>query len=143
MKRKSTMAIGMVVFCFMMMASGAAWSGNGTVTANGLVWLKNAGCLGAMNWDAAKARAATLASGQCGLTDNSAAGVWRLPTIEELKAIYSSKGQFSGVQSYYYWSSSTYALSTAFAWGVGMGNGGVYGSSKNYGSYVWPVRSGQ
>jgi hypothetical protein len=57
--------------------------GNGTVmdTQTGLVWLKNANCFGLMNWDNATAAANALASGQCGLTDGSTAGQWRLPTL--------------------------------------------------------------
>ena len=58
--------------------------GNGTVTdgVTGLVWLKNANCTSA-NWKAANDFAAALVSGQCGLTDNSSAGQWRLPTVQE------------------------------------------------------------
>ena len=62
--------------------AGAHFSdnGNGTVTdANtGLVWLKNANCFGKVTWQAAMDAAAVLADGQCGLTDGSTAGQWRL-----------------------------------------------------------------
>jgi hypothetical protein len=60
-------------------------NGNGTVTdiSSGLIWLKDAGCLGFEDWDAATNSAATLESGQCGLTDGSTAGRWRLPTRVE------------------------------------------------------------
>lgn len=59
--------------------------GNGTVTdtVTGLIWLKDAGCLGSATWAAANESAAQLANGQCGLTDKSVPGDWRLPTIEE------------------------------------------------------------
>jgi len=50
---------------------------------------------------------------------------------------------FTNVQSSYYWSSSTYAISTYYAWDVGMGSGSVSYSSKDNGYFVWPVRSGQ
>jgi hypothetical protein len=59
--------------------------GNGTVTdtVTGLVWLKDAGCFTGVTYPQGRSRAAALAHGQCGLTDNSSAGDWRLPTAEE------------------------------------------------------------
>jgi hypothetical protein len=50
---------------------------------------------------------------------------------------------FTGVQSVYYWSSSSSADSTSDAWGVDMGDGVIDGDDKSYSQYVWPVRSGQ
>ena len=76
-------------------AAGGCWvsgqryadCGNGTVTdsATGLIWLKDANCatFGTIGFAAANAGAAQLESGQCGLTDGSAAGNWRLPTRAE------------------------------------------------------------
>lgn len=127
--------------------------GNGTIidTANNLTWLKNANCFGAINWYDAMDRSNNLASGQCGLTDNSKAGDWHLPTIDELRIftdngyLYNSLNSsgFESVQAYLYWSSSTYASSTYVAWGVSMVDGLVFYFSKYYELYVWPVRSGQ
>jgi hypothetical protein len=61
--------------------------GNGTVTdsVTGLIWLKDAACtaLGVTDFATANAEAAALHSGQCSLTDGSAAGDWRLPTRSE------------------------------------------------------------
>jgi Protein of unknown function (DUF1566)/Collagen triple helix repeat (20 copies)/IPT/TIG domain len=61
--------------------------GNGTVTdtQTGLIWLKNADCLAHSGTDfqSANTVAANLASGQCGLTDESGSGNWRLPTQQE------------------------------------------------------------
>jgi hypothetical protein len=56
--------------------------GNGTVTdtATGLIWLQDAGCLGPLNWAEANQAAAALEHGQCGLTDGSKRGDWRLPS---------------------------------------------------------------
>jgi hypothetical protein len=56
--------------------------GDGTVkdTETGLFWLKNANCL-SENWAGANIKAAELAHGQCGLTDGSMPGDWRLPTL--------------------------------------------------------------
>ena len=58
--------------------------GNGTVTdtQTHLIWLKNANCFPPQNWDDAMASAAGLKSGDCGLTDHSSAGNWRLPSLE-------------------------------------------------------------
>ncbi|OAD22282.1 peptidase C14, caspase catalytic subunit p20, partial [Candidatus Thiomargarita nelsonii] len=65
-------------------------NGDGTVTDNltGLIWMKNANCSGRrMTWKKAMQWAAKLAHGQCGLRDGSRAGMWRLPTIDEWKAM--------------------------------------------------------
>ena len=130
-------------------------NGDGTVTdrLSGLVWLKNANCFGEQTWDTAMASAAALASGQCGLTDGSAAGAWRLPTFMELKRFHdftwpvqTTVHPFSGVQASgeLYWSGSTNAHYTSNAWFVRLVDGYVDDSSKAYGSlYVWPVRGGQ
>jgi len=145
--KKQRLAISTVLFWCILAVSGAAWcgdNGNGTVTFNGLVWLKDAGCLGMMNWNDAMVRPKGLAHGQCGLTDKSKVGDWRLPTVDELKAVYAYKGQFSAVQASYYWSSSTYVGNSANAWYVVMFNGRVgYDDKGYYLNYVWPVRAGQ
>ena len=62
--------------------------GNGTVTdtATGLIWLKQANCFPALNYSAANQAAAGLADGECGLTDGSSVGDWRLPTMAEWQA---------------------------------------------------------
>lgn len=151
---------------------GVAWpnprftdNGNGTVTDNltGLVWLKNASCTSA-TWTVALTWVAALASGSCGLTDGSIAGQWRLPTIKELSSLVhwgfsnpavpntAGTGQwvvgspFAGVQSNYYWSSTTYAFyapDAGSAFEVNLENGYVEGRYKTGTYYVWPVRGGQ
>jgi hypothetical protein len=62
---------------------------DGTVTDNltGLTWLQNAGCLNPTIWSTALSEANTLASGQCGLSDGSTAGQWRLPSLNELESL--------------------------------------------------------
>jgi len=62
--------------------------GNGTVTdrETGLIWLKRADCFPESNWKAALQAVAALKSGDCGLSDGSSAGEWRLPTRDEWEA---------------------------------------------------------
>lgn len=147
--------------------------GNGTVTdtVSGLIWLKNAECFGLMSWGGAMTSAKTLASGQCGLTDGSSAGDWRLPTVQEWKETIAGDNQdfsmirtgcnpsipntagtgcwsegnpFSGVQSDVYWSSTTVATGPgpARAWLAHLGFGDVVTGYKSGAGYVWPVRGG-
>ena len=117
MKKKNMVVIGMVVGCLMLVA-GAAWAGgpketgtvntNGTITIGTLVWLKNPNnCTGDMNWGAAMSRAKSLKSGECGLTDGSKAGDWRLANTEELLYICQNKGLFQNIGNGNYWSSDT------------------------------------
>ena len=150
---KSSMAIGLVVFCCMMMSVGSAWCGiynfvppNGALidTSTGLVWLQNANCFGMKNWQDAMNAAASLKSGSCGLTDGSTVGQWRLPTKDELVARQKNQQGFINVQSGYYWSGSTFSYNTTSAWFVGMSGGYVVAYGIKTGNfYVWPVRSGQ
>jgi hypothetical protein len=142
-------------------------NGDGTVIDNrsGLIWLKNANCFGVHNWITAMQSAANLASGQCGLRDGSRRGIWRLPTLDEWKAMVGVKymdwenysqpmlsnaagtgpwkegDAFSGVQPDSYWSSAT-DVNVAFnAWYVNLGNGIVNDRDKKTGAhFVWPVR---
>jgi hypothetical protein len=130
-------------------------NGNGTVTDNltGLIWLKNANCAGnKMSWTQAMDYANSLADGICGLSDGSKAGDWRLPKRSELHSLidYSqydpalpSGHPFTGVESSWYWSSTTYTGSTSSAWFVGRDGGYVGSYDKTDAGYVWPVRGGQ
>lgn len=151
---------------------GVAWpnprftdNGNGTVTDNltGLIWLKNADCaaISPARWAVALTTANTLASGACGLTDGSVAGDWRLPNRRELLSLidddyafpalsnavgtghWTEEDAFSGVQSSYYWSSSTYAYVPSSAWVVYLHVGYDTSYDKTSTFYVWPVRGGQ
>ena len=143
---------------------------NGTITDNqtGLVWLKNANCLGsAKNWHQAMIFVKALNTGTdvCrteprNITDDSAEGDWRLPTLTELQSLINyefinpalpntsgtdqwvENQPFSGVKMDYYWSSTPYAGRTDNAWGVGFSNGYVNASLKTDRYRVWPVRGG-
>jgi hypothetical protein len=142
--------------------SGVAWpnprftdNGNGTVTDNlsGLIWLKNANCFGSQVWATAITSANSLASGACGLTDGSTAGQWRLPSIREIRGLVDKSRSnpalpaghpFTSVQSVNYWSATTIAFGTEYAWYVMMSDGRVFHNTKaSNGYFVWPVRSGQ
>jgi hypothetical protein len=128
---------------------------DGTVTDNltGLIWLKDADAGdGTETWADALNICNSLATGQQGLSDGSSAGDWRLPTVKELHSLIDfgnvlpalpTGHPFSGVQSSRYLSSTASADSTAHAWGVDVGNGGVYPSTKTNTYYVWPVRGGE
>lgn len=144
---------------------------NGTVndTVTNLIWLENANCYGSLDYAAANNAAAGLEDGECGLTDGSSPGDWRLPTREEWEATveraialgctdanaptltdtpgtacYSAGLQpFTDVQSYNYWSSTTRASDTSDAWCMHLYNGGVYAYRRTNPGYVWPVRDGQ
>ena len=140
---------------------GVAWpsprftdNSDGTVTDNltGLIWLKNANAFGIRIWATALTDCATLNNGEGGLTDGSVQGDWRLPNAKELYSLIDlgrsgpalpSGHPFTGVQSDYYWSSSTDAGVTDFARIVHLYSGVVYLDFKTTTYYVWPVRGGQ
>ena len=126
-------------------------NGDGTITDNltGLIWLKNANCFGTRSWNNALSDSNGLEDGECGLTDGSNAGEWRLPNYRELFSLVDAENYFpalpsghpfTNVQSYVYWSSTTNAFDISIAWLVDMRNGEVsYHIKPNY-DYVWPVR---
>jgi len=124
---------------------GVAWpnprftdNGNGTVTDNltGLIWLKNANCFDIRSWATALTDASMLNSGECGLTDGSVEGNWRLPNVREMQSLVDyersnpalpSSHPFSGVpsnDSNYYWTSTTFQPYTSNAWLVRL----IFGS---------------
>ncbi len=160
---------------------------NGTVTDNqtGLIWLANANCFGPLDWFGAMAAVAGLADlpddgvachsltpdeCDCGLSDGSSPGEWRLPSIEEWEAmveyanglfcrpkilndagndcwheqcVHAGACSFFGVQRDWYWSSSSYVPMPTHAWLLDLEDGGVFLGGKYHPIYVWPVRGGQ
>jgi hypothetical protein len=157
--------------------------GNGTVTDNrtGLVWLADAGCLTVVDWNTAmefvaglsdKPSTSAAADQDCGLSDGSSAGEWRLPSIEEWEAmtadalgvsgdpdcnaspptITNDAGtgcyvggptSFSNVATGIYWSSTTHVTLTGNAWAVDLDPYNVLSTTKAATFRVWPVRGGQ
>ena len=142
-------------------------NGDGTVTDNntGLIWLKNAGCFIAMNWQDAMNAAATLKGDdtQCGLMDGSTAGQWRLPkqgggtplewnnllnvgyanpalTNGCGNAQWTEGDAFNNVLSLEYWSSTEYDENNAFF--VNLWSGSTFAQGKYTVKYIWPVRNG-
>jgi Protein of unknown function (DUF1566)/Carboxypeptidase regulatory-like domain len=100
-------------------ATRFSYNGDGTVTdgLTGLIWLKDAGCLGTALWANALTTVNGLASGQCGLSDNSVAGTWRLPNLNELESLIDVSAaspalpmgsQFVNVSEGIYWTSTSY-----------------------------------
>jgi len=142
------------------LSDGGRWCDNldGTVTdmTTGLVWLKDADWGGQNKWedctshDDAHTRAGLLYAGAtgAGLSDGSEMGDWRLPTLEELKALTTDPERvlsgfphaFTGVQACLYWSSATLVGNPVGAWLVDLYDGDVGCDDKYYYYYVWPVR---
>jgi len=134
---------------------------DGTVTdgTTGLIWLRNAGCLGAANWAGALAQANALAGGACGLADGSIAGQWRLPDINELESVldYSAANPaitagspLTNVSNAIYWSSTSYfggENGSPTAWAIRLGDGRYINDSVSNDkvastNQVWAVKGG-
>ncbi len=68
---------------------------------------------------------------------------WRLPDKDTLCAQASQRHLFKNVKSgHYYWSGTSFANSTDYAWFVDMDYYGVNFDNKTKFYYVWPVRGG-
>lgn len=120
--------------------------GNGTFTdsVTGLIWLADPDCatLGSMNWVAANEAAASLRDGDCGLTDASASGDWRLPTPEEWEWSASIFTDYPTLAAATLWSSSTDGLLPTHGM-VAQYGAGLISRAKLSTYRVWPVRGGQ
>lgn len=145
--------------------------GNGTVTDNqtGLIWLKDASCLGIHDWYNASIEVLNLADGYCGLDDDSSPGEWRLPTREEWEDMVekavdiggcdptitndagtdcwgTGPSSFTGIIGFefgVYWSATTSNVTVSEAYTVLLINGSDTDTLKSAVAYVWPVRGGQ
>lgn len=137
---------------------------NGTLTdtMTGLVWMKQADCVRA-TWSDALTTIATLATGQCGLSDGSIAGQWRMPNRNELESLddraqtnmaqyfdytYINKdgSTFQApifaeyMEAHYYWTSTTDAADSIEAWTVYSCDFGVYDAAKSDVQFALAVR---
>jgi len=144
MKKISFLAVVVLLFSgAAVLAGDFTDNGDGTVTDGntGLMWQQ--GESGEMVWEDAIT---------C-CEDLSLAGYpdWRLPNIKELESITDDSVSylaidttfFPNAHASYYWSSTTNAFSTSYAWGVYFHYGGVGYLSKSRGFYVRCVRAGQ
>lgn len=125
-----------------------------TDNLTGLMWVKNPGP--DVPWQEALNFAAVL--DRCGYSD------WRLPNVNELESLIhaeytreascggtcatnaawlNTQGFSNNVQAAFYWTSTTFAGTTADAWVVDMNDGGIFRNGKPNACYVWPVRRGQ
>ena len=73
---------------------------------------------------------------------------WRLPNIRELTRLinydkYNPSSDLEDTISRTYWSSTTYASVSSYAWIVCFGNGSQNRDSKTYNYYVRCVRDGE
>lgn len=131
--------------------------GNGTIydSVTRLLWLKNATCFSPINctWNLAMDYSRNLASGQCGLSDGSRAGDWRLPTLAEYQSFIGTGLSWNTLIAasflnlsylgYSNWTASS-ANDANFAWAVIILNGNQYSQNMyNTSGNTWPVRSGQ
>jgi hypothetical protein len=117
--------------------TGLMWTRNGNMPGGPLTWQ------GAINYLSTTVNSG---AGTCGHSD------WRLPNRKELRSLvdYSRCNPalpdghpFTNVQWDGYWSSSTSAGSTDYAWIVVIWSGNVSSLSKSGTYYDWPVRTGQ
>ncbi len=118
-------------------------NGNGTVrdNATGLVWLKNGSCLGNLQWVDALEAVNSLAEGNvaCNLTDQSVAGDWRVPNLNELTSLLDLGTwgpalplghPFVGFNWSNFLTSTTLALAPEKLWLVNMDSGEVWVANK-------------
>ncbi|QOX79893.1 hypothetical protein FY034_13445 [Trichlorobacter lovleyi] len=151
----------MILLAALIFNSGTAWSSlarfvdmeDGTVLDRWVYvrWLKDTNCFyNKVNWYDAMLLTVKLASGQCGLTDGSVAGDWRLPNATELSFMSSEsvseaelKATFAVDYYYYatYWTSSQVTDNFMV---VRLYPGAVLGpfNPSTTTEYFWPAREG-
>jgi hypothetical protein len=139
--------------------------GDGTVTDNltNLMWLKDANCIasnyaadysadGEVTWATALEFINQMNSGARPLCASSYDD-WRLANRKELLSLVDRSQsnpalpaghpfENTPLASAYYWSSTTYANNTLWAWRMWTRTGDIGGAPKSNLSLVWPVRGG-
>jgi hypothetical protein len=159
-------AASLLVAVMVMAYSVAAFAGDNrfvfsqkTVTdkRTGLTWTRDAN-MGQRDWNGAFELVKMLNKKKYAGSND-----WRLPSKEEVETLASharrsgynsasdarrpyrlfNKMGFHNVQNGHYWSSSTNVTDIEYAWLLGMNNGYVENLSKQFPSYVWPVRGGK
>jgi hypothetical protein len=153
-------------------------NGDGTVTDNltGLIWLKDANCRGLKNWTGMLEEIGYLFDGctscsggwDCGLSDGSTAGDWRLPNIREMQSLidYGRRNPalpnghpFTNVQSPVlmgvntdgyvsgggtsYWTSTFRNGEVISKWSVNLHYGQPVLAGQTLTMYAWPVKGGR
>ena len=152
MTRWLTVALGVLMIGAWAVTARAEFvnNGNGTVTdtSTGLMWQRDTardgqGDYDTMTWEEALAYCEALDLG--GETD------WRLPTIKDLGSLVDlsrydpaiNTTSFPNTISSSYWSATTSADRTGYAWHVGFYYGNGYWFNKSNYHYVRAVRGGQ
>jgi len=138
-------------------------NGDGTVTdqLTKLVWVRDANCWNnKFYWSKAPSKAAETAHGNCGLTDGSKPGDWRVPNIRELLSLMHFENTSPALPTdhpfinvvqlpvhSYYWTSTNY---TDVNFGYTKGNlvldvrkGYEYNRIKSDSWYLWLVRNAE
>ena len=143
--------------------------GGGTCDPGTVDWFTAMGFVAGLS---DKPAGSAAAADDCGLSDGSSAGEWRLPSVEEWEAMIADAvalgctsdgfggpsitddsgtqcweegpgNSFTGVASNFYWSPSTVLFEPSFAWIVFLSDGNIGFNERTNNNYVWPVRGGQ
>ena len=142
--------------------AGVAWptprltdNGDGTVTDNltALIWLQDAECFGAKDWQPALDQIALFNGGSTACTNYTAAAFtdWRLPNAKEILSLFDYGEDDSLPFGHpfidvvqHYWSSTTWKADPTWAYNSNHGKGIIHmGPKIGDPVWVWPVRGGQ
>ena len=129
---------------------------DGTVTDNltGLIWLKDVNCFGPGVWLDAFADANNMADGDCGLTDGSSAGDWRIPNPLEIVSLsdfsqtlpaFPPGHPFTNVPYLYHWASASWTALPSYSYAGFTTAIGFYSNANKSDTEIfvtWPVRGG-
>ena len=117
-------------------------NGDGTITDNltGFLWTKDAGCVEETTWEETLEGASTIGDGDCGLTDGSEPGSWRVANVRELQSLvdYGNSPTLPPDHPFIaidvdtvLWSSTTHDSNPDEAYTVTLGNGEILIQSKD------------